>query len=279
MSPDAIDQYTKDVTELLNSDAKQRVDPAWNIMPYDPIDIVYEDDKTPQPFTIVAAWVWTEFARLQREPWEAMQKGFMLAANMAYPEAKVVRLDLPDMIAKRPGHDDGSWRIIPQMFLQAFAKARRSVRGPMACLDMDVVCNRPCNPFESEFDVGLTTSKEMWPMMPFNGGVHFYHDTPGAQLYLDMVMELTCSWPANSDPWYSSQLAQMQAYLHLRDRVKFKFFPHDLYNYTPEVYHPTDAYFVHLKGLHRKGLHRDYVLALLEKHEAAPKPEQIVVAK
>jgi hypothetical protein len=99
--------------------------------------------------------------------------------------------------------------------------------------------------------------------MPFNAGVQFYKDTPGAQKYLDTVMEIAHDIPQGVAPWFVNQMAMRLAYEMLRGEIKVKIFPHALYNFVPDIVQPTEAYFVHLKG-QRKSMVREYLRPVLE---------------
>lgn len=186
------------------------------------------------------------------EAWRMLVQGFRLALATLYPNCVVATVGF-----------DADKSLVPMIGTQAYAKMRRSFRGDMIFLDPDVIAYRPCDPFEADFDVGLTDSRETWPIMPFNAGVQFYKDTPGAQKYLDTVMEIAHDIPQGVAPWFSNQMAMRLAYEMLRGEVKFKIFPHELYNFVPDIVQPTDAYFVHLKGA-RKSMVREYLVPVLE---------------
>ena len=146
---------------------------------------------------------------------------------------------------------------------QAYAKMRRSIRGNIIFIDTDIICYKRVNPFEVDFDVGLTDSFKTWPLMPFNGGIKFVKDTPAAQTYMDLVMEIACNTCEGISGWWTDQLAMRLAYEMLKNEVNFKIFPHQLFNFTPEGVQATDAYFVHLKG-DRKQYMRQYLATVLE---------------
>jgi hypothetical protein len=192
------------------------------------------------------------FVNFGDEAWGLLVQGFRLALATLYSDCRVATVAF-----------DVGKGFVPMVGTQAFAKMRRSFRGNMVFLDPDVIAYRRCDPFDGDFDVGLTDSRETWPIMPFNAGVQFYKDTPGAQKYLDTVMEIAHDIPQGVEPWFSNQMAMRLAYEMLRGEIKFKIFPHALYNYVPEVFAPTDAYFVHLKG-QRKSMVREYLKPVLE---------------
>lgn len=251
MTPEDITRHTADVRALLKDASYKRLEiKQGGFDPYTPGPPV---QQTPGPMTFVWTFAWTKHAEQQRLGWEALMQGFKLAMGAVYPECSIAHypVKLED------------YRMLSLVFSQVYAKMRRSLRGPLVYIEADVVCNRRCDPFESEFDIGLCDTDEQWPMMPFNPGVMFARETPEAQLFLDTAMEYTCHFPQNADPWYLYQFGLSHAYLVLKDKVNIKIFPNEEYNYSPTVYAPTDAYFVHLKG-ERKKMQRDYVLPLLE---------------
>jgi hypothetical protein len=251
MSPDDLDRYTADIGELLKDASYKKIPVSeGSLTPYQPFEVKGE---AMGPMTFIWAWAWTPQAEKQRQAWESLHMGFKMALGVIYPDCPLINLsfNVPDS------------RMAPLGLFQMYAKARRSVRGPIVFIEPDVVCNKRCEPFDAFFDIGLPDCADHWPMMPFNPGVMFVRDTPGAQRFLDAVMEYACYFPQNSDPWYLGQLALSHAYLVLKDQIKITVFPHEEYNYSPTVYAPTDAYFVHLKG-DRKKMQRDYVLPITE---------------
>lgn len=257
MSPQDIEQHSADTHELLKDASHKKINPSMGFDPYS-IDgnerIIPPEDS---PFTFAWAFAWTKAIEPNKAAWEQLIQGFKLALGLTYPKARIAHAPL--------GVEEG--RLVPFALGQMYAKFRRLIAGPMIYIEADVVCNRPCNPFEGlSFDIGLTDCGDMWPMMPFNPGVMFANDTPGAQLFLDTAMEYACNFPQNSDPWYLYQLGLSHAYLALKDQVKVQIFPHDEYNHSPDNGEPSDAYFVHLKG-DRKRFQRDYVVPLLEATE------------
>jgi len=254
MLPEYIKQHTAEVAELLKDASYKRLMPQVGFDPY-----VADDKRIPlvpgAPFTFAWAFAWTKPLEDNRAAWEQLIQGFKLALGVTHPTARV---------AHAPLTVEGP-RIFPLAAAQMYAKFRRTIEGPIIFIEVDVVCNRPCNPFEGlDFDIGLTDCEGQWPMMPFNPGVMFANDTPGAQRFLDTAMEYACNFPQNGDPWYLYQMGLSHAYLALKDQVKIQIFPHEMYNYAPDQPEPTDAYFVHLKG-DRKRFQRDFVVPLLDK--------------
>ena len=252
MTPADIARHTAETRELLKDASYKRIDATkGGFNPYD------GHSETPPntigSMTFVWAFSWTPEIEPNRAGWEQLIQGFKLALSVIYPDCGVISTDVK--VEKS--------RQFPMALAQIYAKTRRAVRGPLVILEADVVCIKRCDPFEAEFDIGLTDCQDQWPMMPFNAGVMFARDTPNAQRFLDTAMEYACNIPQNCDPWYAYQFALSHTYLALKDEVRIKVFPHEEYNHTPTVYSPTDAYFVHLKG-DRKAIQRDYVLPLLE---------------
>lgn len=249
MTPVEIDGHTAQVRELLKDASYKRV--STGIEPYAAVPVTLPNPAAPMTFAY--AFVWAKDAAATHTMWKQIITGFKAAANAVYPDCALVGSDY---------HVEDS-RAVTLIQAQFCAKIRRSVRGNLVVLDADVVCNKACNPFEAEFDVGLTDCKDRWAMMPFNAGVQFSRDTPEAQLFFDTAMEYACDLPGNFSPWYANQLGMAFAWHVLKDKVNIKVFPYEQYNWAPDIYAPTDAYFVHLKG-NRKHMQRDYVLPLLE---------------
>lgn len=241
MSPAEIDAYTAQVDQQLRSPPR-RLETS-ELEPYTPGNAAEQ-----RPLTF--GYVFVDFGD---EGWKILVQGFRLAIATLYPEAAVATVNFV------VEHRD----LVPVVGTQAYAKLRRTFRGDLILIDPDVICRRRCDPFGLDFDVGLTDSKEKWPFMPFNSGVQFYKDTTGAQKYLDTVMEIASHIPQGIAPWYANQQAMRLAYEMLRGEVRFKIFPHEQFNYSPDVVAPTDAYFVHLKGT-RKKMIRDYLVPVLE---------------
>ena len=239
--PARSDEYTAKVDARLRW-PQRRLEDA-ELRPYD----LPQKDHPPAPITF--GYVFVDFG----DPgWKMLVQGFRLALGTLYPDCRVATVSFQTEKA-----------LVPMVGTQAYAKMRRSFRGNLVFLDPDVITYRRCDPFEEDFDVGLTDSRETWPIMPFNAGVQFYKDTPGAQKYLDTVMEIAHDIPQGVSPWFSNQMAMRLAYEMLRGEVKFKIFPHAHYNFVPDIVQPTEAYFVHLKGA-RKSMVREYLVPVLE---------------
>jgi len=253
MTPADIERHSAEVKALLKDASYKRIEAA-KLGGVDPYDAGKEAlPAMIGPMTFAWAFAWTPQVEQQRKGWEALIQGFKLAMGTVYPDCGVATTEVQG--------ENG--RQVPLLLAQLYARMRRTIRGPMVILEADVVCNKRCDPFEVDFDIGLTDCQDKWPMMPFNAGVMFVRDTPNAQRFLDTAMEYACNIPQNCDPWYLYQFGLSHAYLALKDEINIKIFPYEEYNYTPGVYAPTDAYFVHLKG-DRKKMQRDYILPLLE---------------
>ena len=206
-----------------------------------------------ESFTFMSAFLWSPEADKQKQAWQQLIAGMRMAAEAVYPGSKFAWFE---------GRVDSAARV-PQALSKLYARARRELRGNLVIIEADVVCNKPCDPFEGDFDIGMCDAKDKWAMMPFNPGTMFLKDTPGAQLFMDRASEYACHVPGNFPAWYAFQLAVGYAYMALKDEVKFKVFPNAEYNHNPDIYAPTDAYFVHLKG-NRKQMQRDYVMPVVE---------------
>ena len=252
MTPADIDRHTAETRELLKDASYKPVNPKMGgLNPYQAQDIpgaVQGGDMT-----FAWAFAWSPEAEKQRVAWDYLIQGFNLCLGEIYPECKVVastfQIESPQQVSL--------------ILAQYYAKMRRSLRGNVTFIEVDVVCNKKCNPFEADFDIGLPDCKDRWAMMPFNPGVMFARDTPGAQRFLDTAMEYACDMPGNFPVWYAYQLALGQTWHALKDEVNIKIFPNEEYNWSPDVYAPSDAYFIHLKGA-RKAMQRDYVVPLVE---------------
>lgn len=254
MTPADISRHTAEVRALLKDPSYKRVAASAAFDPY-----AASGEKFPErtgPWTFVWGWANSESAKKDKAAWDAMIAGFKLAMGSVYPECQAAQVPV----------EVEDWKHTPLVMSQIYAKMRRSLRGPLVFIEVDVVCNKRCDPFESEFDVGITDCADQWPMMPFNPGVMFVRDTPGAQLFLDTAMEYCNCIPQNADTWYSYQFALSHAYLTLKDQIDIKIFPHEEYNYPPDSYAPSEACFIHLKG-GRKSMQRDYVMPLLSAHD------------
>ena len=197
--------------------------------------------------------MWSPEANAQKEAWVQLITGMKLAMGAIYPECPVAWAEF----------NIGSAAHVSLVLAQYYAKSRRDLRGNVAFIEADVVCNKRCDPFEADFDIGIPEAKDQWAMMPFNPGVMFVKDTPGAQRFLDEAMRYATHIPGNFPAWYAYQLALGQAALALKDEVKIKAFPQEEYNHNPDIYAPTDAYFIHLKGP-RKAMQRDYIVPIIE---------------
>ena len=251
MTPENLDRYTAEIQELLKDASYKKVPVSeGSLNPYTPFKT---EGQQKGPITFVQCFSWTPEAEKQRPAWESLIMGCKLAHQAIYPDCSFIEM----------GFNCPNSRMVPLGLFQMYAKMRRTLRGPLVFIEPDIVCNKRCDPFEAYFDIGIPDTEAHWPMMPFNPGVLFVRDTEPAQKFLDTVMEYSCSFPQNGDPWYLTQLGLSHAYLVLKDTVKITIFPYEEYNHAPNIYAPTDAYFVHLKG-NRKKLQRDFVLPITE---------------
>jgi len=258
MKAGAIKDYSDRVKRLL-WDAHYRpvsYDPK-GIDPYTPAKLEGEYNAD-APFTVATVQAWSP--ELEREP-EAWKSLFATAKHswaLTYPTANHVHIEAGTI---------PSGKVFPIVAAQTYAKLRRSVRGNLIIADLDVIAYHPTNPFEMEFDVGLTDCDDLWPSQPFNAGVLFLRDTPAAQDFCDTCAQITTAIPGNIDPWYMYQIAMRIAYDMLRETTEFMVFPHAEYNFTPEdVFEETDAFFVHSRG-QRKNLQYEYYKRLLARHQ------------
>jgi hypothetical protein len=254
MTPAELDRYTAETREGLKDASAHRVEGASGVLS------PYEAGPPPTatgPFTFASAFMWSPEANAQKQTWAHLITGMKLAAGEIYPECPMAWAEFN--IAKA--------EYVSLVLAQYYAKSRRTIRGNLVFIEADVVCNKRCDPFEADFDIGLPDAKDKWAMMPFNPGVMFVKDTPGAQRFLDTVMEYATHVPGIGPypfpTWYAYQLALGHTYMALKDEVNVKVFPHVEYNWSPDIYAPTDAYFVHLKG-NRKQFQRDYIVPLIE---------------
>jgi hypothetical protein len=251
MTPAEIDRYTVETREELKGPtAAHRI--------CGPRDILHPYEAGPPPaqtgpFTFVSAFMWSPEANAQKQAWTQLVTGMRLAAGEIYPDCPFAWQEF------QIGKSD----YVSQVLAQYYAKARRTIRGNLVFIEADVVCIKRCDPFEADFDIGIPDAKDKWAMMPFNPGVMFVKDTPGAQRFLDTTMEYASHIPGNFPVWYAYQLALGYTYMALKDAVNIKVFPHAEYNWSPDVYAPTDAYFVHLKG-GRKAMQREYIVPIIE---------------
>jgi len=249
MTPSELDDY--DLAAKTRLTSTQKLPDGEHLKPYTKLELEVPEVA---PYTFVSLFVWTPKVEQQRLGWEKLIQGHKLAANITHPKAAVMQSTFKL---------DDDFNLVPGLASQYYAKMRRSVAGNIVFTDVDVVAYRPCDPFQHDFDVGLTDCADQWPSMPFNAGVMFARDTPKAQEFYDTAMEATMQFPANMNPWYAYQVGLRTAYDMLKHRVNFRTFPHALFNYVPEIVAPTDAYFVHLKG-QRKNMMREYIVPVLE---------------
>lgn len=244
-----MDQYTQEVSERLR-DLEPTPSHFLDTMPYE----AAAGEPPRGPLTVCYAH--TDFEDTKKE-WEIVVRAFRLAATTVYPDCSLATIGFSC-------EKDGVMPVRSQIY----AKMRRSIRGNHVFIDTDVMCNRRVDHvFDEDFDVGLTDSPLKLPLMPFNDGVIFAKDTPGAQLYFDMVMEMSNRIP-RMDGGYLHQIAMCAAYHVLKDRVKFKILPHAEYNFSPGNTEPTEAYFIHLKGK-RKALLKETMTNVMARYGKA----------
>ena len=251
MTPAELDNYTAETREKLKDASWCRVGEKIDLL--QPYEAGPPLAPTTAPFTFASAFMWSPEANAQKPAWMALVAGMRMALGKIYPDCPHAWSEFTIDSAKH----------IALVLAQFYAKTRRTARGNLVYIEADVVCNKRCNPFEADFDIGICDSKEKWPMMPFNPGVMFAKDTPGAQKFLDTAMEYASHIPLGFSAWYAYQVGLSHAYLVLKDKVNIKVFPHAEYNWSPDVYAPTDAYFIHLKGP-RKGMQGEYLAAIAE---------------
>ena len=251
MTPADLDRYTAETREELKDASPHRISGQRDIL--HPYEAGSPPEPRPCPFTFASAFLWSPEANAQKQAWTYLITGMKLAANVLYPDCPLAWSEF--QIAKVD--------YVSLVLAQFYAKTRRTVRGNLVYIEADVVCNKRCDPFEADFDIGIPDAKDKWAMMPFNPGVMFVKDTPGAQRFLDTAMEYASHIPGNFPAWYAYQLALGYTYMALKDEIAIKVFPHAEYNWSPDVYAPTDAYFVHLKGP-RKAMQRDYIVPIIE---------------
>jgi len=211
------------------------------------IDIATLEEQKPYPITF--CYVFVEYGHPEAAVWLQYWKA---AISHTYPDCAWATL---------PYQTPQSSFVAARC--QAYAKMRQLVRGNLVFLDVDCLAYSRCDPFVDDFDIGLTTSEKTWPLMPFNGGVIFSKDTPGAQAFFDRVKEGSNNIAEGMQDWWLDQLSMRLAYDQMKDdKVKFKIFPHEMYNFVPDGPQATDAYFVHCKG-DRKYLLRQYLATIL----------------
>lgn len=250
MTPAEIDRYTAETREQLKDASPHRISGQRDILH------PYEAGPTPAttgPFTFASAFMWSPEANAQKQAWTHLITGMKLAMSEIYPDCPVAWAEFNIQSAQH----------VSLVLAQYYAKSRRTLRGNVVFIEADVVCIKRCDPFEADFDIGIPDAKDKWAMMPFNPGVMFVKDTPGAQRFLDTAMEYASHIPGNFPAWYAYQLALGYTYIVLKNEINIKVFPHAEYNWSPDVYAPTDAYFVHLKGP-RKVMQRDYIVPIIE---------------
>jgi len=240
-----IDQYTKLIESRIQNPKYNELNNS-GLKPYDQVNYI-STGSSEAPMTFCFSYV-----NYGKEDSNQALKYFKASIATTYPNCAWAEIpfkcDFDALIPVRT---------------QAYAKMRRSIRGNIVFIDPDVIAYKRVNPFEVDFDVGLTDSFKTWPMMPFNGGIQFMKDTPGAQRWIDLVMEIACNTCEGIPGWWTDQLAMRLAYEMLKNEIKIKIFPHELFNFTPEGVQATDAYFVHLKG-DRKQYMRQYLATVLE---------------
>lgn len=252
MTPADLDRHTAETRELLKDASRHKVTgPANALHPYEAGSTANIVQKG--PITFASAFMWSKEIEPQRQAWQHLTTGFKAALSEVYPDCTLMwsEFNIPS-----PAH-------VAIVLGQYYAKMRRALRGNLIYVEVDVVCNKRCDPFEADFDIGIPDCKDQWAMMPFNPGVMFVKDTPGAQRFLDTAMEYACHIPGNFPSWYAYQMALGCAWQALKDEVNIKIFPNEEYNWSPDVYAPSDAYFIHLKGA-RKQMQRDYIVPLIE---------------
>lgn len=239
-----ISEYTKIIEKRIANPNFPETETS-GLKPYEIMDI----PVSPTQFPITFCYVYVDYGK---EEWDEYVAYFLASIQYTYSDCGLstihYKVDFNGFIPART---------------QAYAKMRRNVRGNLIMLDLDVIAYQYCDPFIEDFDVGLTDSHYQRPLMPFNAGVMFFKDTPGAQKFLDLVMEISCNIPQGLDSWWVDQIAMRIAYEQLKGEVKFKIFPHELYNFTPENgVQATEAYFIHLKG-DRKHMMRQYLACVI----------------
>lgn len=252
----AIERYTKRVTDLLRGTSYRPVPTAIGGTDCYGTLAGAPTPGPDVPFVACNIISWGADMDKEKEAWDQMIKNHKISLAITHPTASIISMQGPPDVG----------RGFPLIMAQNYAKLRRSIRGNLAFFDVDIVAYNPCDPFDEDFDIGLTDCDDLWPMQPFNAGVQFVKDTPGAQKYLDMVMEMTFAIPGNMDPWYCQQISMGTVYHMLKNEVKFAIFPHEKYNFTPAglSFEETDAYFVHARGP-RKNLHYEYTKRLVER--------------
>ena len=162
-------------------------------------------------------------------------KRFLDSVGKVYPESQVVNCAISCKI-----------EVAMAARAQRYAELRKEVRGNLILCDTDIEAKKPFEDWGGQWEIGLTESQEKTPLMPFNGGMIFAKDSPGAQHFLDEVR-----WAANIIPqgfqylWYIDQLAL--GYVAKGNPV-VKVFGAEC-NYIPRFNgDKPDVYFMHYKG-------------------------------
>ena len=152
--------------------------------------------------------------------------------------------------------------------IQAYAEARRDIRGNLVFLDTDIVaCNPLPNIWVEPFDIGITKGSYDSPynLQPFNGGMIFAQDTPGAQYFFDYIHNVCLNTMEGvyTNGWFVDQLAMGKAWDTQQDKVHFKVL-NSKYNYFPDHTNDEgdDPFFMHFKG-ERKYFMHEYVNKVL----------------
>lgn len=232
------DAYTAEIDAILSAPPPRGAFPFIN---------PYEVGNYEKPATDVKSIICYSHVDYGNSLSNRVATAFKLSASVVHPGSALAELpfecDKKSFIAARA---------------QVFSKMRRSLRGDMMFLDTDIICNRFCDPFEDDFDIGLTDTSSKEPMQPFDGGVMFARDTPGAQMFLDAIMVHCNVAPDINAPKYLYPIALFLAYQTFKDKIKIKIFPNAMYSFAPPMVGPTDAYFVHLRGT-RKSMFPDFL--------------------
>ena len=166
---------------------------------------------------------------------------FLASIAAVYPGAKVVNCAVPC-----------GFEVAMAARAQCYADLRKKVRGNLILCDTDIEARKPFEGWDGLWEIGLTESQEKTPLMPFNGGMIFCKDSPGAQHFLDEVR-----WASNIVPqgfqylWYIDQLAL--GYVAKGNPAVKVFGPE--YNYVPRFNgDKPDVYFMHYKGQRKSWL-------------------------
>ena len=182
----------------------------------------------------------------EAEQWKAMMVD---SVKTIYPTASIYHVDLNCDQAHSMVYRAG-----------AYAQMRRKLRGPMVCLDTDIVAMRPAPLdalFTKEWDIALVKGGD-YVLMPWCGGFFMAQDNEKAQAWFDETFRAANSLPEGmvTNSWWVDQLAMSWAAEHI-DGLRVMELPQNLFNFVPEKAQSTMAYFVHLKGP-RKHLMRQY---------------------